>query len=93
MIISKAWIHAHTTAGGAWNRKQIEALGLKWPQTKGWIKGLAGTEITDKQKAEFERYAYADNAPEMTLAMRVEELEKEFKEQKRYMAMILNASR
>lgn len=50
MMITKEWIHAHKTPAGAWNRKQIEALGLTWPARKGWQKRLEGTEISfDKQ--------------------------------------------
>lgn len=82
MIITKQWIyehktaHEHKTAGGAWNRKQIEALGLKWPLHRGWINTLIATEITDKQKEEFERYAYASNLVRVTeLEMKIIALE------------------
>jgi hypothetical protein len=54
MIITKEWIHAHRTPAGAWNRKQIEALGLEYPARKGWIGKLVGTEIAELAKAAFE---------------------------------------
>jgi len=57
MIITKSWIHAHKTAGGAWNRKKIELLGLSWPARKGWINDLVDTEINDIVEHEFERLA------------------------------------
>ena len=57
MIITKQWIHAHKTAGGAWNRKQIEALGLDWPARKGWINDLVGTDINSHQQRVFEKSA------------------------------------
>ena len=56
MIVTKKWIHAHRTPAGAWNRKQIEALGLSWPARKGWIKALEGTEISLKNALEFAGY-------------------------------------
>jgi len=54
MIVTRQWIHDHSTPAGGWNRKQIEALGLKWPAPKGWIKRLEGTEINGIAKAAFE---------------------------------------
>jgi len=81
LIITRDWIHAHRTAGGAWNRKQIEALGLKWPVSKGWIKGVVGTELALSYVLDFERYAKAKRQPEtkidriFDLEQRVSELE------------------
>lgn len=56
MLITKQWIHAHHTPAGAWNRKQIEALGLSWPAKKGWIKELEGTEISAARQLLFEHH-------------------------------------
>ncbi len=53
MVITKAYIHKHKTEKGAWTQAQINALGIKWPPGKGWIKSLIGTEISDKQDKEF----------------------------------------
>ncbi len=45
MIITKEWLNKHKTANGAWTKRQIEALGLKWPVRKGWQKLVIGREI------------------------------------------------
>jgi hypothetical protein len=55
MIVTLTYIDQHKTENGAWTRKQIEALGLTWPPKKGWKKRVVGTELTEKQQAEFEK--------------------------------------
>lgn len=54
MIITKEWIHANKTINGSWSRKQVVALGVDWPPTKGWQRRLVGTEITEAQQYSFE---------------------------------------
>ena len=53
-MITKDWLHSHKTRAGAWNRKQIEALGLKWPTGKGWQRDLIGSTITEAARLTFE---------------------------------------
>jgi len=48
------YINSYRTEKGAFTRKQVEALGLEWPPSSGWIRRIAGTEITDDQAREFE---------------------------------------
>lgn len=55
MIVTREYIHRHKTLRGAWNKVQIEALGLKWSEkTHGWIDRLEGTEISEEQAKKFE---------------------------------------
>jgi len=80
MIITKQWIHDHKTPAGAWNRKQIEALGLSWPATKGWIKSLEGKEVTLEQKMDFEFYGAANlETPMQSMERRIRQIEFELK--------------
>jgi len=48
------YIDSHKTKAGAWTRKQIEALGLKWPLVTGWKDRLVGEIITAEQANIFE---------------------------------------
>lgn len=52
--VTADYIHKHKTPRGAWTRAQIEALGLDWPATQGWIDRLVGTEISFEQCQSFE---------------------------------------
>ena len=52
--ITKEWLLSNSTSKGAYTKKQITALNLKWPTTTGWMKRLIGVEITNKQKQQFE---------------------------------------
>ena len=53
--ITAAWIHQFATDRHGWTAAQIRALGLRYPQTVGWIYDLDGTEISDEAAREFER--------------------------------------
>ena len=53
-IITKEWIMNNRTKRGAWTKKQIEALGLKWPATQGWINDLVGDVISSHDARSFE---------------------------------------
>ena len=48
------YINKHKTEKGAWTRKQILALGIKWPPKSGWKQELDGTYITQEKAREFE---------------------------------------
>mgnify|MGYP003645210350 FL=1 len=49
MIVKKAWIMKHRTASGSWTKPQVEALGVTWPPSKGWMARAVGVVITDEQ--------------------------------------------
>ena len=53
-IITRDWIFNNRTKRGAWTKKQINALGLKWPATSGWIDELEGTAISSHNARTFE---------------------------------------
>ena len=53
-IITKEWIFNNRTKRGAWTKNQIEALGLKWPVTQGWIDELVGEAISSHDARIFE---------------------------------------
>ena len=44
----------YRTPKGAWTRVQIEALGIAWPPTTGWIDRVMGKELTDEQFRQFQ---------------------------------------
>ena len=54
MILTKEYIMKYRTKKGAWTKKQLEALGIKWPPSKGWIKKLEGKEISVENAKIFE---------------------------------------
>ena len=53
MRVTKQWVTKHRTTAGSWTKSQIEAIGVDWPPSKGWISRVAGTEITQEQKDTF----------------------------------------
>jgi hypothetical protein len=46
IIITKEFIESNKTAKGGWNKRQIEAIGLVWPPTKGWKRAIIGNCIS-----------------------------------------------
>lgn len=75
MIITKKWIHDHKTQAGAWNRKQLAAIGVRWPAVKGWIDVVDGHEISAGSRAVFESHAGEKAVPQQSLGSRVVALE------------------
>lgn len=51
--ITREWIMANRTDRGAWTRAQIEALGIQYPPSSGWIARLTGTAISDEKSQAF----------------------------------------
>jgi hypothetical protein len=51
--LTRDMLHAGKTGGGGFNRRQIEALGLRYPPMKGWLSRLIGKTITRER---YERY-------------------------------------
>jgi len=78
MIITKQWIHDHKTPAGGWNRKQMTAIGFKWPPPKGWIKAVSGVDISDEVRKRFEAESDKSKAKE-SLEDRVIRLEAQIK--------------
>lgn len=52
--ITQEYLDQHRTDRGAWTYMQMAAIGVKWPQAKGWRKAIEGTEISDEQARAFE---------------------------------------
>lgn len=61
MIITESWLRDNMNGGIGVTAKQLRALGLSWPPQKGWLKGILGKEITEKQKTAFERGKKSDS--------------------------------
>jgi hypothetical protein len=60
-IITEQWIHENATSPETrigWTYAQTRALGVEQHKNHGWLQGLIGREITDQQKAEFERQGH-----------------------------------
>ena len=57
MRITREWLHRHATKGRAWNRKQLQVLGVPWPPTKGWLSRAVGRELSESDRAAFESTA------------------------------------
>ncbi len=53
VTLTHEFIDSCKTPGGAWNRKQLNALGVAWPPRQGWKSKLVGTVISAKQAREF----------------------------------------
>ncbi|HSH24581.1 MAG TPA: hypothetical protein VLA13_03480 [Massilibacterium sp.] len=49
MIITEQILKEAESINGAWSRKQLETIGIKWPPPKGWKKKIIGTKV-DKSK-------------------------------------------
>lgn len=57
--ITEHWLREFKTSKGAWNKMQLQAIGINFPPQKGWMNSVVGTEITHAQKTAFEK-----NCPE-----------------------------
>lgn len=54
--VTREWIHANRTKRGGWTAKQLLALGIRWPSTKGWQARAAGMQITEANRLIFESF-------------------------------------
>lgn len=45
VTLTRDIIQRHKTAGGAWTRAQLAAIGVDWPPPQGWIDQAIGREI------------------------------------------------
>ncbi len=53
-VITKDWIFNNRTKRGAWTKEQINAIGLKWPATSGWVDSVVGLAISSHDARRFE---------------------------------------
>lgn len=53
MIITRNWLMEFTNKGLI-NKRQLACFGLTYPQPKGWINRLIGTEIDEVHQRQFE---------------------------------------
>ena len=53
MKVTRQFIMDNRTARGSWTRPQIEALGIEWPPTQGWVDRVIGLELTPEQAHQF----------------------------------------
>ena len=53
-IVTKDWINKFKTKAGAWNKVQLNALGIKWPPTQGWIDRVDSESISSHNARIFE---------------------------------------
>lgn len=49
MILTYHHLHCMETPRGAFNRAQLEVLGVAWPPKRGWLKNLIGTTLPDEK--------------------------------------------
>lgn len=56
-LVTREWILDNRTPKGAWNRLQIQALGIQWPPREGWIDRMDGEYIYHYQRERFEEAA------------------------------------
>ena len=54
MILTKQYIHKHSTKSGGFTEPQLMAIGVAWPPKKGWISRSVGKEISDGEQWLFE---------------------------------------
>ncbi len=49
MLITEQVLKEAESINGAWSRKQLETIGIKWPPPKGWKKRIIGTHINESK--------------------------------------------
>lgn len=52
-MITNEMIEAGKSEIGGWNRRQVEAIGMKWPLTQGWKFRIIGTTVERSKVAAF----------------------------------------
>ena len=55
MFITRDWLFNHQTDAGSWTRDQLEAVGVKWPPSSGWIERIFGCQINEVTQRRFEQ--------------------------------------
>jgi len=54
MQITKTWLELNRTLSGSFTRAQINELGLDYPPSRGWMRRLEGSEISEESMLRFE---------------------------------------
>ena len=55
VVITKEYLNKHKTAKGAYTRRQLSVLGVKWPPPKNWKRLITGLVLSQSQADEFEQ--------------------------------------
>lgn len=55
--VTREWMDANRTAGGAWKAKQLRAIGVSWPLTAGWQSRAEGRQVTQAARLLFQSFA------------------------------------
>jgi len=71
-IITRDWIFDNRTKRGAWTKEQINALGIKWPATSGWINEIVDTAISSHNSRLFEEGANKKSNSEKPAKMTID---------------------
>ena len=53
VTVTNEMIEAGKSEIGGWNRRQVEAIGMKWPLTQGWKFRIIGTTVEKSKVAAF----------------------------------------
>lgn len=56
-VVTLEWLKWYANGPGGYNARQLAALGISWPPTKGWLRGLVGERVTADQAERFERFS------------------------------------
>lgn len=59
MIITKEYILQNRTENGSWTKSQMEAIGIDWPPTQGWMNTVIDNDISVEMMEQFESKAPA----------------------------------
>lgn len=52
-LITKEFLLNNRTDKGAWNKKQLEILGIPWPPVNGWHSKVIGKYLSTDQVKDF----------------------------------------
>lgn len=72
--VTRSWLDQFRTPGRAWNKVQMDALGVSWPPKNGWLDRAIGTEISDHARTVFEAAA-GPSASSLTDRLRLSVIE------------------
>ncbi len=75
-IVNKHWLDTNKTPKGGYTKVQIEALGFKFSNCKGWLKKVLGKHITAEMKKRFEDGAFEGRKDREEIAANRKELNK-----------------
>ena len=53
VTITREIIDSGMSSNGGWNNKQLKALGVPFPLTKGWMMGMIGKDVPESNVEKF----------------------------------------